>query len=308
MYIKFGTLQIKLLIPIIFPIFLLIRNIIIEKEISSNSISMGFNDFLSLTILGVLHLIMKYKSKSSNTIDTKQEQRDINDNNNEEKNLPLRDFHIKRKIDINLETSKRSKTKQFLLILLKSFLQVLAVFGKYIWVNINNKNEFKFNSQTLFQLIFLASFSKCFLDFSIYSHQIFSIIIIFICLMIFFFESIIYHNLSLKYIITANIRIVFRQFFYCLSDVLGKIYLIKYFDTLYLFLFKLGIIGLIAIIIFNIIGLIANINQEYLLFRFFIKNKIWLLLLYLLCNCLFELSLWLTIYILHHVIILYMKI
>ena len=113
MYIKFGTLQIKLLIPIIFPIFLLIRNIIIEKEISSNSISMGFNDFLSLTIFGVLHLIMKYKSKSSNTIDTKQEQRDINDNNNEEKNLPLRDFHIKRKIDINLETSKRSKTKQF---------------------------------------------------------------------------------------------------------------------------------------------------------------------------------------------------
>ena len=93
MYIKLGSLQTKLLIPIIFPIFLLIRNTILEKEISSTCISTGFINFLSLTFFGVLHLIRKYNSKSSNTIDTNQEQRNINENNNEENNQHLKDFH-----------------------------------------------------------------------------------------------------------------------------------------------------------------------------------------------------------------------
>ena len=298
MCVKFGSFQKKLLIPIIFPIFLLIRNTILEKEISSTCISTGFNDFLSLTIFGVLHLIRKYKSKSSNAIDTNQEQRNINENNNEENNHPLIGFHAKMKkdYDITLKTRKTSKIKQFLFVSLISFLQLSAVFSDYIWRNFNNNNEFRFNSQTLFQLIFLTTFSICFLDFSIYSHQIFSIIIIFICLIIFFIELIIYHNLSLNYIISANIIIVFQQFFYCLSDVLGKIYLIIYIGNLYLFLFKLGIIGLIPLIIFNIICYFANISQEYQLFQFFVKNKIWVLLLHIFLNCLFELSLWLTIY------------
>ena len=49
------------------------NHIAIGNEISSSSISTGFNQCLSLTFFGVLHLIMKYKFKSSNNIDTKKE-------------------------------------------------------------------------------------------------------------------------------------------------------------------------------------------------------------------------------------------
>ena len=129
---------------------------------------------------------MKHKSKSSNTIDTKP--RDINGNNKEERNYSLRDFHteIKKDKDNNLKTSKMSAIKQFLFVLLIASLQIIAAFTDYIWRNFNDNKEFRFNSQTLFQLIFLTTFIKCFLYFSIYSHQILSIFIIFTCLIIFF--------------------------------------------------------------------------------------------------------------------------
>ena len=138
MYIKFGSLQLKLLIPIIFPIFLLIRNIILVNEISSSCISSGFNDFLSLTFFGVLNLIMKYQSKSSNT---KQEQRNINCNNKEENNYPLRGYHaeMKKDIDNNLKTSKMYEIKQFLFFLLIScWLCLQIIYGEILIITMNS--------------------------------------------------------------------------------------------------------------------------------------------------------------------------
>ena len=64
MFIEFGHLEIKLLIPILFPIFLKLRRLNREiNEIKSYAFQ-GFNDFLSLTICGLLYLISKFISKS----------------------------------------------------------------------------------------------------------------------------------------------------------------------------------------------------------------------------------------------------
>ena len=307
MFIKFGSLHKKLLIPIIFPIFLKIRKFIRHKKKINSYAYKGFNDFLSLTMFGILFLIMKFKSKSSKdnnkskNKDKKQELKnmkdiDINEEKYRNKNLPLNDFHSKKKIDnINKKNSKIPKVKQFLFSLLISFSQLTAVFLKYLWLS-NKGEEFKYNTQVLFQLIYLIIFSKCFLGFSIYSHQIFSIIIILICLLIFFIESIAYHNEKLTGIIQININYILVQFFYCLSDVLGKKYLITYIDHLYLFLFKIGIIGLIPMITFGIITLFINIDEKYQLFLIFNSTDIWINLLDLFFSFMFQLGLWLTIF------------
>ena len=297
MYIKFGSLQIKLLIPIIFPIFLQIRNYIRENTDYATFIFKGFNNFLSLTLFGFFYLITKFTSKSSKdvneskNIDKKQELNNINDNNEEEKNPSLKDFHRKKEIEtIKLKTSKTPKIKQFLFALLISGLQFTPMLSKNIWKT-KNKGEFKFNLQTLIQLIYLIVFSKCFLGFSIYSHQIFSIIIILICLIIFFTESLIYHNIRFTYMFLINLKIIFEQFFYCLSDVLGKKYLITYMDSFYLFLFKIGSLGFIPIVIYGIITLCLNVDARHLFFRLFTKNNLCLYFLDLFFSFLYQLSL-----------------
>ena len=305
MFIKLGEIQIKLLIPIIFPIFLQIRKVIREKKIFNNSVYSGFNDFLSLTIFGFLYLIMKYRTKSSKDINVnnnnkKNELKHSNDtDNNEEKknnnNPPLKHFNPNTRIEnINLKKKKAEKVKKFLFALVISYLQLIAIFSQYIWEK--KSDELKFYSQTLFQLIYLIIFSKCFLDFSIYSHQIFSFIIILICLLIFFIEIIIYHKVGFNDMILFNMTKLCKQYFYCLSDVLGKKYLITYMDSLYLFLFKIGIIGIIPLTIFGIISLFVNIDEKFHLFQIIIKCNIWIYLLDLFLSCIFELSLWLIIY------------
>ena len=106
---------------------------------------------------------MKFKSKSSKdnnkskNKDKKQELKnmkdiDINEEKYRNKNLPLNDFHSKKKIDnINKKNSKIPKVKQFLFSLLISFSQLTAVFLKYLWLS-NKGEEFKYNTQVLFQL------------------------------------------------------------------------------------------------------------------------------------------------------------
>ena len=62
-----------------------------------------------------------------------------------------------------------------------------------------------------------------FLGFSLYNHQYLSIIIILLCIIIFFIESIIYEiDLTVMNVFQSFIYFFFFEKLYCLSDVLGK--------------------------------------------------------------------------------------
>ena len=82
---------------------------------------------------------------------------------------------------------------------------------------------------------------------------------------------------------------------YCLSDVLGKKYLNMYMDGLYLFLFKIGIIGLISLLLIDFVGYYFEFNYHSIIITF-LKLKIGNFLFNLLCYFIFNISLWLTIY------------
>ena len=111
-------------------------------------------------------------------------------------------------------------------------------------------------------------------------------------------ESIIYNNITIADIILDIIYFTFLELFYCLSDVLGKKYLDLYKDNIYLFLFKIGIKGLIQILLFSTI-IYFFINKDltdFQIFQVFSQISFPLFLLDLLFCCLYEIGLWLTLY------------
>lgn len=286
MFIQFGFLQKKLLIPIIFPIFKQARNLLRTEKIEKKYYLLShFNQFLGYIFLGSFYLIIKCKSKTSKIDKGEMFINPINKNINSASQIE----------NDNLKTKKQSRKIQFLFILLISCIQLLAALIKNVW-DIDIYRPLLFNCQVLIEIICLVAFSKCFLGFSIYSHQILSIIIILICLIIFFIESIIYHNVSFPDVIIAFIYFGITQTLYSLSNVLGKKYLNLYMDNVYLFLFKIGIINIIPIIIIGLIGLIINLDERNQLFQIYGKINIWIYFIDLFLTVLYEMGFWLTIY------------
>jgi len=197
----------------------------------------------------------------------------------------------------DMENHKKQRRKKLFYILIVAFLQFTAIMIKNIWKS-KIEEALKLNISVLMEIIFFIFFSVKFLGLRIYSHQIFSIVGIFILLMIFFIESLIYKSkqgfvgvlLSILYYIAV-------QFFYCLSDVLGKRYLNTFIDSIYSFLFKIGIVGLIPLTIYGIIISFVNIdNNNIKIFQIFSDISFGIYFLDLLFSLLFEIGLWLTIY------------
>ena len=156
----------------------------------------------------------------------------------------------------------------------------------------------------LFELIFLLLFSMIFLKFQIYLHQKFSLSILFLCLTVFFIESIFYNGEHISIIFINVVYFSSSQLFYCLVDVLGKKYLLIYMDNIYLFLFKMGILGLIPLLIYDAtIELFFDDKDSnyhgictYFLMLLKNKDKIYLFVLDVSFGFAWEVSLWLTIY------------
>ena len=182
---------------------------------------------------------------------------------------------------------------------------MIALLIQDIWKEHDKRLNMEFR-QTIgisFEYLFLLIFSIIFLKFKIYIHQVISLIIIYLCLLIFLFETIYYHKIRFKDIL-LNIAFFFTtQLFFCFENVLGKKYLTSYFDDIYYFMFKIGIIGLIAIVSYDIIVEIFFDDKNTFhgiitYFRYLPENldKIHFFLLDLLFGFLWEISLWLTIY------------
>jgi hypothetical protein len=276
MLIEFGELKKRLLIPILFPFFLKLRKVNRNAHSIKSLAFRGFNDFLSLTICGIFYLILKLNLKS----DKENIKNDSNNNsiNTEQKTqnkvslLPKN--NIPQEIE-NLEQQKgkkqKQRTKQWLFVGGIAALQLSAVILKTFW-KINMEETLKLNISVLIEVFLLIIFSYYFLGLKIHSHQVFSFIIIFICLSIFFLESLFYEEdrIVIKYLIEDIANYFLVQLAYCLSDVLGKKYLNTYIDSPYLLLFKMGIIGIVPIIIYGIIIEFLNVdNQDHKIFSCF---------------------------------------
>lgn len=302
MLIEFGELNLKLLIPLLFPFFLKFRRLNRGNNNINSTAFTEFSNFISIIPCIILYFIQKFKTKSEKDDSNKQSdsQKDINNNdiNSTDDVINKQNTYkiIENKEKKNKALTKGAKIKQYLFISLISFLQLCASTLKILFYRDINK-ALKTNIQPLFQLLCLITFCIIFLKYSIYSHQIISVIIICICLIIFFIETIIYQDIPISQVIKTMFFYLFLQGFYILSNVLGKKYLNKYVENFYLFLFKYCIIALIPLIIYGALTYLINVdNENYKIFQYYPKIKIWIFLVDLFFSFLYEIGLWLTIY------------
>ena len=208
----------------------------------------------------------------------------------------IRPSNIIEQIEVdNLEAKKKQYKKQLCFVLLLSILQLTAVLIKNTWKNQIN-DALYLNVTILLEVLLLIFFSIKFLGLIIYSHELFSMISLFLCLFIFFIESIIYHKIEIKQILIGMVYYFSVQFFYCLSNVLGKKYLNTFPDNIYAFLFKLGILGLIPLSIYGIIISFLNVKDDNKIFQNMKNMSVALYLLDICFTCLYEIGLWLTLY------------
>ena len=300
MLIEFGELNLKLLIPLLFPFFLKFRSLNRRNNDINSDAFTEFSNFISITPCIILYFIQKVKSKSEKDDQRQKFQKNLNNNDiNSDKNSldkPSSYKIIENNEKKNKIITSQAKIKQLLFISLISFLQLCASTLSILFYRDINK-ALRINVQPLFQLLCLIIFCKIFLKYSIYLHQIISVIIICICLIIFFTEAINYQDIPIKSVIKAMGFYLFLQSFYILSNVLGKKYLNKYVENFYLFLFKYCIIALIPMTLYGILTYLINFdNENYKIFQYFPKIKVWIFLLDLFFSFLFEIGLWLTIY------------
>ena len=306
MIIQLGLFEYKHLFLLLFPIFRKIRNFIGPIIENKNPYYKSFNEFLSLTCCGFIHLIIKYTIKPENknkTIELKKTGqldsinsiKDISELNGRKSSFV--DTYIKIKKE-DEEKIKLQNKNNILFILLISILQIIASLSKNIFREYI-KPHLLYNLPILLESFFLIIFSMIFLGFSLYNHQYLSIIIILLCIIIFFIESIIYEiDLTVMNIFQNFIYFFFFEKLYCLSDVLGKKYLNTYMDDVYLFLFKIGIITTIPLLIYDIIAYVCQLNIKYhgIIQAIFVDLKFWAFPLNLLFYIIYEIGLWLTIY------------
>ena len=301
MLIEFGELNLKLLIPLLFPFFLKFRRLNRRNNDLKSYAFTEFSNFISIIPCIILYFIQKIRSKSEKDVQrTRSEtQKSLNNNdNNTSDNQNKRNTY--KIIEDNERKSKAitklGKFKQFLFISLISFLQLCASAIKILYYKEINK-ALKSNMQPLFQLSWLIIFCIIFLKYSIYYHQIISVITICICLSVFFIETLFYQDVTFNDVLKTMFFYFFIQCFYVSSDVLGKKYLNKYVENVYLFLFKYSIIALIPMTMYGLLTYIIDIeNDNYKIFQNYQKIKIWIFIVDLFFSFLFEMGLWLTIY------------
>ena len=291
----------KLLIPLLFPIFLKLRRLNRRKNKITSPAFKGFNDFLSMSLCGIFYIIILINTKSKKDENKKNEKETEKENGNENinsKNQKERKNAITMKLQIemkNLEMENLQKKRKLYFIIAISGLQLIAVIIKNLFKD-DIEEGLKLNLSVLMEIILFIYFSIKFLGLIIYSHQIFSMIGIFIFLIIFFIESVIYNEIKFKKIVLSIIYYFSVQFFYGLSDVLGKKYLNSFIENIYSFIFKVGIFGLIPICIYGLIVEFIDIDNKYKIYLQFSKISIQIYALDLFFSCLFEIGLWLTIY------------
>ena len=161
--------------------------------------------------------------------------------------------------------------------------------------------QFQNSFLVLNDLLFSIIFSLIFLNFSIYKHQYISFGIFCFCHIIFFIQTLIHLN-KIDDITTLQCFKSFLYFYtytkiFCLVDVLGKKYLDTFNDGVYLLLFKMGIIGLPPLLLYDIIANLSGLDDKYhgIIKTIFHDFKIWQFFIKLFYSIISDIGIWLTI-------------
>ena len=267
MWIEFGIVNYKIIIPLIYPFLFQIRRIIHEND--EKPIFSFFTNFCGYLFSGVIYLIIKYRMKKLKT-STEIEKIKVTPKEETKQELKEEEHYISRKIS-KLSTyyfgenqldkerkknEKKQKKVQYLFILLLVCIYLIPMFLDS-YTALDDQLNFGTSSSVslFFYIIFYIGLSWLILGDKIYQHQIFSSIIIIVSILIVMILFLIKDNITGSIFLNLLMIIIVTCFF-SLYNALEKKYFIKYMDSPYHLMFMVGLYALSLILFYEIFTVI----------------------------------------------------
>ena len=292
MLIELSEFNLKLLIPLIFPIFKRIEDYSKKAYIKEeNQLFKTFRYFLSYIFAFIPFLIIKFRTKNAN------EKNKILEINKKDTNS-TRNFTITNSIIILKEKKiQLRKLKSFLFLFSLCILGLFCYFYRFLF-EISEFAEEKQSIGIFFEIADYVVLSRFILKQKLYKHNFVSAGIISAILMILFIISFPY--IETKYIFRSFAYYFFFSLCFGSYDILGKRYMINFFVSPYYLMFIIGSINVILMIIYELFAYFLNPDVSGIIIGF--KNnvdnigKFFLFILDIFLEGIWNLGIWLTVY------------
>ena len=302
MWIEFSEFNIKLLLPLIFPIFKRIQDYSKKAYITQdNQIFKTFRYFTSYMFSIIPFLIIKCRTKNSKE---KEKSTELNKENNNEKGIQ----ETRTVSTVNLpitneitELKKKNDKKRTIYNII--FLFILCIMGLFCyffrWLfELEEFSEAKQSIGIFFEIFDYILLSYFILKQKLYKHHFLSAGIIDVLLIILFIITIPYRKNN-KFFLSI-VYFLFYSLCFGSYDILGKKYMIKFFITPYFFMFIVGFINAIILLIYELFSYFLNPGISGITFGF--RNNFhrvgdaFLFILDLILQDIWNLGIWLTVY------------
>ena len=271
MFLEFGIINYKLLIPCFYPFCYQIRRVIHNGdkkpfyELFTNYCGYLFSGLVYLII--ILRMRKKTKKPNENGENIFLELKDMDSvSSNLRKTPSMQSDNIiklshsgKFENQIIIEKNKmnfQEKKRKYLFILMLAGIYLIPMFlDSYCSSNPDIRFKTSSSISLLFCLISYVILSRLILGLKIYRHQIFSLIIIIVCNVITIILTLIGEDNSN---IVVNMVLMFVILsLYALYNVLEKRYFNRFMDSPYHLMFVIGFISLIIILLYETITVLA---------------------------------------------------
>ena len=297
MWIEFGDINYKLIIPFIYPFLYQIRKLIHQNdkkpfyEFFTNYCGYFFSGLIYLIIVCRMRKIQKQNdltNPNGEVLDNNIELETCSSDDNTSKssvksNKTIRvknNCTIKNQIIIEKEKiNKRQTRKKYLFILGLTIIYLIPMFlDSYCSSNQNINFKTSSSVSVFFCIISYVLLSRLILGHKIYRHQIFSLTIIIVCNIISIIliltgeKNKVNSDMAINFVIMAVILSL-----YALYNVLEKIFFNSFMTSPYYLMFIIGLITLVLIIIYETITCLAfgdnkDFNGAFYQIKYNIKN------------------------------------
>ena len=273
MWVEFGEIKKHLLILLIYPIGIISVRISIYYN-NNNPYFFLFIFFISHLLALIPLFIQKKIGKTSNKENNSEDDMATEqDNKNSKIVLKDLDFKVKNEItELSDELEAQNKRKKYLKL---SFIAIIyfLTYTFFYYINFINPTTFYGNISMITEVFYFSLFNRIILGNKIYSHHFFSMILITISIIG------VYILLIIKYIednpnwnpwyaiIFPTIFNFIAYLFFCFYLIKSKVYIEKYFISIYELICYLGLFCLIILLILEPISFFIPCNHPIICYE-----------------------------------------
>ena len=303
MWIELSEFNLKLFIPLIFPVFKriqdLTKKLYIKKGYDDHTLFKTFRYYLCHILAFVPLLIVYYRTKKA-----ENDLIEIKEENTEKlesvKTLTHNDtlFKTNTIADLKVANTRKKRMKSYIFLGGLCILSLFCYYYRYFFEKYSTR-EFKQSMGIFFDIGGYIVLSMLILKQKLYFHNFVSMGIIAVLLIVLFIMTTVCIE-DKNSIWKSFIYYLFYILLFILYDVLKKKYMNMFFNTPYFMMLVIGIFGCVFVLIYDFIAFLIDNNKEEVAkgFRENINDagKAFALILDLIIHFIWNLGLWLTIY------------